>query len=81
MGGKFNTNSISELSEILTRYLAWSAFMDFVLAILPWHVVMGLNMKRKEKLTVAFGLSLGILYAPSFHFSPLSPYSYTFNLL
>ncbi|KAJ4299640.1 hypothetical protein N0V90_004886 [Kalmusia sp. IMI 367209] len=39
---------------------AWSAAMDFVLAILPWHVIMGLNMKRKEKLTVAFGLSLGL---------------------
>lgn len=36
--------------------------MDFALAILPWHAIMGLNMKRKEKLTVAFGLSLGILY-------------------
>ena len=41
---------------------AWSAAMDFALAILPWHVVLGLNMKRKEKLTVACGLSLGILY-------------------
>ncbi|KAF2186545.1 hypothetical protein K469DRAFT_749640 [Zopfia rhizophila CBS 207.26] len=39
---------------------AWSALMDFVLAILPWHVVMGLNMKRKEKLTVAISLSLGM---------------------
>ncbi|OAK94201.1 hypothetical protein IQ06DRAFT_330277 [Phaeosphaeriaceae sp. SRC1lsM3a] len=39
---------------------AWSAAMDFVLAILPWHVVMGLNMKRKEKITIACGLSLGI---------------------
>ncbi|PSN65310.1 hypothetical protein BS50DRAFT_496366 [Corynespora cassiicola Philippines] len=39
---------------------AWSAAMDFALAILPWHVVLGLNMKRKEKLTVACGLSLGI---------------------
>lgn len=38
--------------------------MDFVLAILPWHVIMGLNMKRKEKLTVAIGLSLGVLYVP-----------------
>ncbi|CAI6334873.1 unnamed protein product [Periconia digitata] len=38
---------------------SWSAAMDFVLAILPWHIIMGLNMKRKEKLTVAFGLSLG----------------------
>ncbi|KAF2179193.1 hypothetical protein K469DRAFT_674553 [Zopfia rhizophila CBS 207.26] len=39
---------------------AWSAFMDFALAILPWHMIMGLNMKRKEKLTVAIGLSLGM---------------------
>lgn len=34
--------------------------MDFVLAILPWPVVMGLNMKRKEKITIACGLSLGV---------------------
>lgn len=39
---------------------AWSAAMDFVLAILPWPVVMGLNMKRKEKITIACGLSLGV---------------------
>ncbi|XP_014555731.1 hypothetical protein COCVIDRAFT_38603 [Bipolaris victoriae FI3] len=39
---------------------AWSASMDFVLAILPWHVLMGLNMKHKEKITIASGLSLGI---------------------
>ncbi|KAF1930581.1 uncharacterized protein M421DRAFT_377119 [Didymella exigua CBS 183.55] len=38
---------------------AWSAAMDFILAILPWPVVMGLNMKRKEKVTIACGLSLG----------------------
>ena len=34
--------------------------MDFVLAILPWPVVMKLNMKRKEKITIACGLSLGV---------------------
>lgn len=34
--------------------------MDFVLAILPWFVVMKLNMKRKEKITIACGLSLGV---------------------
>ncbi|KAJ4368604.1 hypothetical protein N0V86_009511 [Didymella sp. IMI 355093] len=39
---------------------AWSASMDFILAILPWPVVMGLNMKRKEKITIACGLSLGV---------------------
>lgn len=47
--------------------------MDFVLAILPWHVVMGLNMKRKEKLTVAFGLSLGILFVTHPHLTLPSP--------
>ncbi|KAF3003143.1 hypothetical protein E8E13_008760 [Curvularia kusanoi] len=39
---------------------AWSAAMDFVLAILPWPIVMKLNMKRKEKITIACGLSLGV---------------------
>ncbi|KAH9872209.1 hypothetical protein IAQ61_005044 [Plenodomus lingam] len=39
---------------------SWSAAMDFALALLPWHIVMGLNMKRKEKITIACGLSLGI---------------------
>jgi len=34
--------------------------MDFALAILPWTVIMTLNMKRKEKFTVLSGLSLGI---------------------
>lgn len=40
--------------------------MDFILALLPWHIIMGLNMKRKEKLTVTFGLSLGVLCVTSF---------------
>ncbi|KAL5439828.1 hypothetical protein PMIN07_009666 [Paraphaeosphaeria minitans] len=39
---------------------AWSTSMDFVFALLPWQIVYGLNMKRKDKLTVAIGLSLGI---------------------
>jgi hypothetical protein len=34
--------------------------MDFALAILPWTVIMKLNMKRKEKITVLCGLSLGV---------------------
>ncbi len=35
--------------------------MDFVLAILPWHVVITLNMKRKEKITITVALSLGVI--------------------
>jgi hypothetical protein len=40
--------------------LAWSAAMDFVLAALPWHVLMGLNIKQKDKHTIAGSLSLGV---------------------
>lgn len=39
----------------------YTAFMDFALAIFPWFVLWKLNMKRKERLTVALGLSLGVL--------------------
>jgi hypothetical protein len=41
--------------------LAWFVAADFCFAILPWFVIWDLNMKRKEKLTVAIGLSLGVL--------------------
>ncbi|KAL3463752.1 hypothetical protein BJX64DRAFT_116153 [Aspergillus heterothallicus] len=39
---------------------SWFVAMDFAFAILPWFVVWDLNMKYKEKITVACGLSLGI---------------------
>ncbi|KAM7196143.1 hypothetical protein V8F20_007178 [Naviculisporaceae sp. PSN 640] len=38
----------------------WFVVTDFGFAILPWFVVWNLNMKRKEKLLVAIGLSLGV---------------------
>ncbi|RYP71459.1 hypothetical protein DL771_004826 [Monosporascus sp. 5C6A] len=38
----------------------WYVVMDFAFAIFPWFVIWGLNMKRKEKITVACGLSLGV---------------------
>lgn len=41
--------------------VAWFVVADFAFAILPWFVIWELNMKRKEKITVACGLSLGIL--------------------
>lgn len=40
---------------------AWFVVADFCFAILPWFVIWDLNMKRKEKLLVACGLSLGVL--------------------
>ncbi|RDW61790.1 uncharacterized protein DSM5745_10462 [Aspergillus mulundensis] len=39
---------------------SWFVAMDFAFAVLPWFVVWDLNMKHKEKITVACGLSLGI---------------------
>ncbi|ORY15011.1 hypothetical protein BCR34DRAFT_598717 [Clohesyomyces aquaticus] len=57
MGGKCELTTYSYKADDIP---AWSAAMDFVLAILPWHVVMGLNIKRKEKLTIAIGLSLRV---------------------
>lgn len=35
--------------------------MDFFLAVFPSFIVWNLNMKRKEKLTVAGGLGFGIV--------------------
>jgi hypothetical protein len=52
------------MKSIITDHesiLAWFVAADFSFAILPWFVVWDLNMKRKEKITVAVGLSLGIL--------------------
>ncbi|KAJ6080800.1 hypothetical protein N7499_005674 [Penicillium canescens] len=39
---------------------SWFVAADFSFAILPWFVVWDLNMKQKEKITVALGLSLGV---------------------
>ncbi|GAB1209138.1 hypothetical protein APSETT445_007904 [Aspergillus pseudonomiae] len=39
---------------------SWFVAADFSFAILPWFIVWDLNMKQKEKITVACGLSLGI---------------------
>ncbi|KAJ5519625.1 hypothetical protein N7463_000078 [Penicillium fimorum] len=39
---------------------SWFVVADFSFAILPWFIVWDLNMKQKEKLTVACGLSLGV---------------------
>lgn len=47
--------------------------MDFAFAALPWFVVWDLNMKHKEKITVACGLSLGILYP-----FPSTPFYHSF---
>ncbi|KAL1969383.1 hypothetical protein VTN77DRAFT_9576 [Rasamsonia byssochlamydoides] len=40
---------------------SWCVVEDFFLAAFPWYFIWGLNMKRKEKLTLAGGLSLGVI--------------------
>jgi len=40
---------------------AYSAFMDITLAMLPWKVIWGLQMKRREKIGVAVAMSMGVL--------------------
>ncbi|KAI5927226.1 hypothetical protein F4810DRAFT_649833 [Camillea tinctor] len=39
---------------------SWSVVMDFAMAVFPCFVVWKLKMKRKEKITVLSGLSLGV---------------------
>ncbi|KAK3312689.1 hypothetical protein B0H66DRAFT_643870 [Apodospora peruviana] len=39
---------------------AYSGLMDIVLALLPWSVVWGLQMRRKEKIGVAVAMSMGV---------------------
>ena len=40
---------------------AWSAVMDFSLALLPWKILRHLPMEKREKIGVAVAMSLGIL--------------------
>lgn len=40
---------------------AWGAAADFALALLPWGLLMGLQMRKKEKLGVGLAMSMGIL--------------------
>jgi hypothetical protein len=36
--------------------------MDITLAILPWNILWGLSMNKKEKLSALAAMSMGILY-------------------
>ncbi|KAK6217004.1 hypothetical protein QIS74_07118 [Colletotrichum tabaci] len=39
----------------------YSAILDFVLAFLPWPILMGATMRRRERLGVAVAMSLGAI--------------------
>ncbi|KAJ5493721.1 hypothetical protein N7463_009808 [Penicillium fimorum] len=49
-----------DLALVATIMCAWSAVLDFVLALFPWVALWNLNMKKKEKYTICISLSLGI---------------------
>lgn len=40
---------------------SYSGAMDIVLAMIPWKIIWGLKMSRKEKIGVLFAMSMGIL--------------------
>lgn len=46
---------------LLTRFLAYSGTMDFVLAVLPWTLLWNVQMRTKEKVGVLLAMSMGIL--------------------
>ena len=45
----------------LTCDAVWSALMDVCLALLPWRILWGLQMRTAEKIGVCIAMSLGIL--------------------
>ncbi|KAI0160973.1 hypothetical protein GGR52DRAFT_154166 [Hypoxylon sp. FL1284] len=40
---------------------AYSAFVDFSFALIPWFLILNLQMKKREKLGVAIAMSCGII--------------------
>ncbi|XXG98193.1 molecular chaperone [Hypoxylon texense] len=40
---------------------AYSAFVDFSFALIPWFVIMNLRMRKREKLGVAIAMSCGVI--------------------
>lgn len=40
---------------------AWCAAADFALALLPWKLIWGLQLKPREKFGVGIAMSLGVL--------------------
>lgn len=51
----------THLGSFLISITAYGAFLDFFLAALPWVFLSGLQIKRKEKITICISLSAGVL--------------------
>lgn len=52
---------------------AWCAVADFALALLPWTLIWGLQMRTREKIGVGIAMSMGILYVIPPLFNSSSP--------
>lgn len=60
----FDAGTCWEASVIVNYNIfsaGYSAAMDLALALLPWKLIWGLQMKRKEKIGVAVAMSCGVL--------------------
>lgn len=61
---RFQASKISILipytTEVLTNPV-WAALMDISLALIPWKVLWGLQMRTAEKIGVCLAMSLGLL--------------------
>lgn len=55
----------------LTCSAGWSALMDFSLAFIPWKILLGLQMRKSEKIGASIAMSLGLLYVVYDGFSGL----------
>jgi hypothetical protein len=40
---------------------AWCAAADFALALLPWYLIWGLQLRLREKIGVGVAMSMGVL--------------------
>jgi hypothetical protein len=40
---------------------AWCAFVDFALALLPWYLIWGLQLRLREKIGLGIAMSMGVL--------------------
>lgn len=54
-------SSASWMSRANNEHAVWGALMDFTLAVLPWKILWGLQMRPIEKIGIAVAMSLGFL--------------------
>jgi hypothetical protein len=51
----------NEITANLRGRVAYSAFLDLALTLLPWKLLWGLSILKKEKFGIILAMSMGIL--------------------